>query len=169
MKKLFKSISYGLFVFTLIICASVVSAFARSNEVSREEREIARSVQQHEFDENNLKNKIKSVLKTIEKNEAKIKLLEKKINCELKDKLKDLEKKQELLEYQYDTCHWWEIFSARKSLRRNESKIYEVKVKIEESKEKLENLKQKRVKLDEDYAVLLQNQELLNVSFPYNV
>lgn len=160
MKKFIRSLSSSALVLGLIFGGNANGAFARSSEVSSKERELARNIQKHELEKGNLNNKIKKLEEKIAENEEKIKDLESKINSKLKNKLERLTQKEILLNYQYDNCSWWESFSVKKRIRKNEVKKLEVKSEIKEAKEKLEDLKQKRVKLDEDYAVLLQNQEI---------
>ncbi len=159
MKKWIKSLSSGAFILGLIIGSGVSGTFALSSSVSSKERELARNIQKHELEKGNLNNKIKKLEEKIAENEEKIKDLESKINSKLKNKLEKLTQKEILLNYQYNTCSWWESFSVKKCIRKNEVKKLEVEAEIKEVKEKLEDLKQKRVNLDEDYAVLLQNQE----------
>lgn len=131
--------------------------------VSSYDRDRAAAIQRAELRkykrENSYYSKYSSIQNDISVNESRISYYEKEVRSRLDSDLSVLLQLKEDCNYRLSNAYWYERSSIRNELKRINSKIENVRHKINKNESKIRDLKEKRGRLDRELAVLMQNHE----------
>lgn len=131
--------------------------------VSSYDRERAADIQRTELRKykkrNSYYSKYDSIKRNINKNESRISYYEKDVRSKLGGDLSVLLQLKEDCNYRLSNAYWYERSSIRNEINRINNKIGDVRHKIKRNESKIKELKKERERLDRDLAVLMQNHE----------
>lgn len=128
--------------------------------VSSYDRERAADIQRCEFAKYKKSRSYNSIKRDINENESDIRYYERNVRTSLDSKLSELLNKKEICEaLLYNVYRYGGGSDIRSKLRKINNEIGDVRHKIRRNESKIKELKKERERLDRDLAVLMQNHE----------